>query len=79
MLLFLCFRIIELNGGQPPLTYKRFQALINRMDPVELPAETITAEVIKKCASPITSDHDDKYGVPSLEELGKLCVCLSVY
>lgn len=42
------------------------------MDPVELPAETITAEVIKKCASPITSDHDDKYGVPSLEELGKI-------
>uniref|UniRef100_A0A673BHY2 Cryptochrome-1 n=1 Tax=Sphaeramia orbicularis TaxID=375764 RepID=A0A673BHY2_9TELE len=63
-------KIIELNGGQPPLTYKRFQALINRMDPVELPAETITCEVIKRCATPISDDHDDKYGVPSLEELG---------
>ncbi|KAK7891682.1 hypothetical protein WMY93_023645 [Mugilogobius chulae] len=62
--------IIELNGGQPPLTYKRFQALINHMEAVELPAETITAEVIKTCVTPISDDHDDKYGVPSLEELG---------
>lgn len=42
------------------------------MDAVELPAETITSEVIKKCATPISDDHDDKFGVPSLEELGKL-------
>lgn len=61
---------MELNGGQPPLTYKHFQALINRMDAVELPAETITSEVIKTCATPISEDHDDKFGVPSLEELG---------
>lgn len=63
-------KIIELNDGHPPLTYKRFQALINRMDPVELPAETITLEVIRNCATPISDDHDDKFGVPSLEELG---------
>ncbi|KAI1893142.1 hypothetical protein AGOR_G00140870 [Albula goreensis] len=30
-------RVIELNGGQPPLTYKRFQTLISRMDPPEPP------------------------------------------
>ncbi|XP_043980523.1 cryptochrome-1b isoform X4 [Gambusia affinis] len=63
-------KTIELNGGQPPLTYKRFQAIINQMDAVELPAETITSEVIKNCTTPITHDHDDKFGVPSLEELG---------
>nr|BAQ55221.1 cryptochrome1 [Chrysiptera cyanea] len=63
-------KIIELNGGQPPLTYKRFQGLINRMDAVELPAETITSDVVKNCLTPISEDHDDKFGVPSLEELG---------
>lgn len=63
-------RIIELNGGQSPLTYKRFQVLISHMDAVEMPAETITAEVMRKCATPISDDHDDKFGVPSLEELG---------
>lgn len=78
-------RIIELNGGQSPLTYKRFQTLISRMDPVEISAETITAEVIGKCVTPISEDHDDKFGVPSLEELGEtpvflnfayVCMCL---
>ncbi|KAK5867716.1 hypothetical protein PBY51_012181 [Eleginops maclovinus] len=63
-------KIIELNEGQSPLTYKRFQALINRMDAVELPAETITSEVIKECATPISEEHNEKFGVPSLEELG---------
>ena len=77
-------RIIELNGGQSPLTYKRFQTLISRMDPVEISAETITAEVMGKCVTPISEDHDDKFGVPSLEELGEtpvflkfsLCACV---
>ncbi len=64
-------RIIELNGGQSPLTYKRFQTLISRMDAVELPAESITAEIMGKCATPLSEDHDDKFGVPSLEELGE--------
>lgn len=42
------------------------------MDAVELPAETITLEVIKQCATPISEDHDYKFGVPTLEELGKV-------
>lgn len=73
-------RIIELNGGQSPLTYKRFQTLISRMEPVEMPAEVITADVMGSCTTPILDDHDDKFGVPSLEELGKhlpACALLS--
>ncbi|KPP73585.1 hypothetical protein Z043_107315 [Scleropages formosus] len=72
-------KIIELNGGQSPLTYKRFQTLISRMEAVETPVESITAEVMGKCTTPVFDDHDDKFGVPSLEELGKwghfCCVC----
>nr|XP_020469336.1 cryptochrome-1-like isoform X1 [Monopterus albus] len=63
-------KIIELNGGQSPLTYKRFQSLISCMDAVEVPAESITAEIMGKCTTPLSEDHDDKFGVPSLEELG---------
>uniref|UniRef100_A0A8C5GN21 Cryptochrome-1-like n=1 Tax=Gouania willdenowi TaxID=441366 RepID=A0A8C5GN21_GOUWI len=63
-------RIIELNGGQPPLTYKRFQTLISRLDPPELPVETLTDSQIGRCITPVSEDHEDKYGVPSLEELG---------
>nr|XP_040028567.1 cryptochrome-1-like isoform X2 [Gasterosteus aculeatus aculeatus] len=63
-------RIIELNGGQSPLTYKRFQTLIGRMESVEMPAESVADDVMGKCRTPMSEDHDDKFGVPSLEELG---------
>lgn len=64
-------RIIELNGGQPPLTYKRFQTLISRLDPPALPVEAPSHNVMGRCVTPISEDHGDKYGVPSLEELGE--------
>nr|XP_055023356.1 cryptochrome circadian regulator 3a isoform X2 [Misgurnus anguillicaudatus]XP_055023357.1 cryptochrome circadian regulator 3a isoform X2 [Misgurnus anguillicaudatus] len=63
-------KIIELNGGQPPLTYKRFQTLISRMDPPEMPEETLSNAMMGCCVTPVSEDHGDKYGVPSLEELG---------
>lgn len=64
-------RIIELNGGQPPLTYKRFQTLISRLDPPEMPVETLSDGLMGRCVTPVSEDHGDKYGVPSLEELGE--------
>ncbi|XP_039878788.1 cryptochrome-1-like isoform X3 [Simochromis diagramma] len=63
-------KIIELNGGQPPLTYKRFQTLISRLDPPEMPVEMLTDTLMGHCVTPVLEDHGDKYGVPSLEELG---------
>ncbi|KAF3860806.1 hypothetical protein F7725_001061 [Dissostichus mawsoni] len=63
-------KIIELNGGQPPLTYKRFQTLISRMDPPEMPVETLSDALMGRCVTPVSEDHGEKYGVPSLEELG---------
>ncbi|KAL6458963.1 hypothetical protein MHYP_G00324350 [Metynnis hypsauchen] len=63
-------KIIELNGGQPPLTYKRFQTLISRMDPPEMPEETLSSAFMGCCITPVSEDHGEKYGVPSLEELG---------
>ncbi|XP_017164937.1 cryptochrome-1-like [Poecilia reticulata] len=65
------WRIIELNGGQPPLTYKRFQTLISRLDPPEMPVETLSDALMGGCVTPVAEDHGEKYGVPSLEELGE--------
>ncbi|XP_069797329.1 cryptochrome-1-like isoform X3 [Narcine bancroftii] len=62
-------KIIELNDAQPPLTYKRFLTLISQMDPPEPPVETIDQESLGKCTI-LQLDHNEKYGVPSLEELG---------
>lgn len=42
------------------------------MEPLATPVETITPEVMHKCVTPLSDEHDEKYGVPSLEELGVL-------
>ncbi|XP_053280066.1 cryptochrome-1 [Pleuronectes platessa] len=63
-------KIMELNGGQPPLTYKRFQTLISRLDPPEMPSETLSHALMAGCVTPVSDHHGDQYGVPSLEELG---------
>lgn len=65
-------RIIELNGHKPPLTYKRFQAIISRMELPKKPVAAITSDQMEKCKTEIQENHDETYGVPSLEELGML-------
>ena len=40
------------------------------MDPPPIPEQAITEEIIGNCRTPIFDDHEDKYGVPTLEELG---------
>jgi hypothetical protein len=67
---FYC-RIISENNGIPPLTFKRFQAVLSRMSLPAKPEERISLETIGEAKTPITLDHDEQYGVPSLEELGK--------
>jgi cryptochrome len=52
------FRIIDKNNGKAPLTYHQFQAIIASMEPPPKPQATIT------------EDHDERYGVPTLDELG---------
>ncbi|KFB51941.1 AGAP004261-PA-like protein [Anopheles sinensis] len=63
-------RIIEKNRGRAPLTYHQFQAIIASMDAPPPPEAAITLEVIGNATTPQYDDHDDKYGVPTLEELG---------
>ncbi|XP_021706475.1 cryptochrome-1, partial [Aedes aegypti] len=64
------FRIIEKNGGRAPLTYHQFQAIIASMDAPPQPEPAITLDTIANATTPQYEDHDDKYGVPTLEELG---------
>lgn len=63
-------RIIEKNGGRAPLTYHQFQAIIASMDAPPQPEPAITLDTIANATTPQCEDHDDKYGVPTLEELG---------
>ncbi|XP_013166823.1 PREDICTED: cryptochrome-1-like isoform X2 [Papilio xuthus] len=63
-------KIIERNGGKAPLTYHQFQALIASMPPPPAAEATISAQTLSGATTPITEDHDDRFGVPTLEELG---------
>ena len=46
------------------------------MDLPKKPEDPVTTETVGKATTPVGSDHDEKYGVPSLEELGMyLLVC----
>lgn len=42
--LFACFRILDLNGGNPPLTYKRFLHIVSLLGDPEVPVRNLTAE-----------------------------------
>uniref|UniRef100_A0A4W5L796 Cryptochrome circadian regulator 3b n=1 Tax=Hucho hucho TaxID=62062 RepID=A0A4W5L796_9TELE len=63
-------KIIELNGGHPPLTFKHFQTLVGSMPPPDAPVEALSQASMGRCVTPVSDNHRDKYGVPLLEELG---------
>lgn len=63
-------KIIEMNGGKAPLTYHRFQALIASMPPPPPAEAALNTQSLNGAITPISDDHDDRFGVPTLEELG---------
>ncbi|XP_069731935.1 cryptochrome-1-like isoform X2 [Phaenicophaeus curvirostris] len=45
-------RILDLNGGMPPLTYKRFLHILSLLGDPEVPVQTLTAEDFQGCRPP---------------------------
>ncbi|XP_070686915.1 cryptochrome-2 [Pempheris klunzingeri] len=63
-------RIIEMNNNSPPLTFKRFQSIVSRLELPRRPLPPITQQQMDKCCTKIADNHDQLYSIPSLEELG---------
>ncbi|XP_037623581.1 cryptochrome-2 [Sebastes umbrosus] len=63
-------RIIEANNNSPPLTFKRFQTIVSRLELPRRPLPPITQQQMDKCRTRIADNHDQLYSIPSLEELG---------
>nr|BAL72539.1 cryptochrome3 [Siganus guttatus] len=63
-------RIIEMNSNNPPLTFKRFQTIVRRLELPRRPLAPITQQQMDKCRTKIADNHDQLYSIPSLEELG---------
>lgn len=66
-----CFyRIIEANNNSPPLTFKRFQAIVSRLELPRRPLPPISQQQMDRCRTNIADNHNQQYSIPSLEELG---------
>lgn len=63
-------RIIEMNNNSPPLTFKRFQTIVSRLELPRRPLPPITQQQMDKCRTKIADNHDQLYSIPTLEELG---------
>lgn len=63
-------RVIEMNNNNPPLTFKRFQTIVSRLELPRRPLPPITQQQMDRCHAKITDNHDQLYNIPSLEELG---------
>jgi len=40
------------------------------LGPPELPVTTLDVQLLTGCSTPVSEDHEERFGVPSLEELG---------
>lgn len=65
-------RIVEMNNNSPPLTFKRFQTIVSRLELPRRPLPSVTQQQMNKCGAAVGDNHDQLYGIPSLEELGML-------
>ncbi|XP_018420471.1 PREDICTED: cryptochrome-1-like [Nanorana parkeri] len=64
-------RVIAENNGKPPLTYVRLQTVLQSIGPPKRPCKAPTKDDMKDCCTPWKPSYDEKYGVPTLEELGQ--------
>ncbi|EDO31046.1 predicted protein [Nematostella vectensis] len=62
--------IIDRNGGTPPLTYKKFLSVIEGIAPPDPPVPHIDPSAQELGHTPLSDNHDELYGVPTMEELG---------
>ncbi|XP_017540798.1 cryptochrome circadian regulator 4 [Pygocentrus nattereri] len=62
-------RIIDANGGEAPLTYKKFLRVVSVIGEPDKPVRDITAEDFQRCYSPEEVECE-QHCIPSLSELG---------
>lgn len=60
-----------MNNNNPPLTFKRFQTIVSRLELPRRPLASVSQQQMNQCLGKISDNHDQLYSIPSLEELGK--------
>ncbi|XP_024073555.1 cryptochrome-1-like [Terrapene carolina triunguis] len=62
-------RILDMNGGTPPLTYKRFLHILSVLGDPDMPVRNLTAEDFQRCKPPPELCLAECYRVPLPEDL----------
>ena len=61
-------RIKELNDGQTPLTYQKFQSVVAKMELPPYPVPTLDLHHCGQTYFPLVENHDLMYGIPLIGE-----------
>ncbi|TFK00652.1 Cryptochrome-1 [Platysternon megacephalum] len=61
--------ILDMNGGTPPLTYKRFLHILSVLGDPDMPVRNLTAEDFQRCKPPPELRLAECYRVPLPEDL----------
>ena len=56
--------------GRAPQLFDEFKELASQLGRPQMPAPKVTKQLLGSCMTPVGRDHNQQYGVPTLEELG---------
>lgn len=62
-------RVVELNHGNVPVTFKQFECLVRRLKSPDSCVPVIDEDLFENCETPVDDDHDEIYGVPQYNAL----------
>jgi len=62
-------RVIELNHGNVPVTFKQFECLVRKLGSPANCAPDVDQDMFENCKTPVKDDHDRIYGVPQYDAL----------
>ncbi|XP_022247971.1 cryptochrome-2-like isoform X1 [Limulus polyphemus] len=61
-------RLVMKNNGSAPHTYQAMLTMLKKIGPPPKPVASLDS--LKGCSTPVEENHDEKYNVPDLKELG---------
>ncbi|XP_076320919.1 (6-4)-photolyase isoform X2 [Tachypleus tridentatus] len=61
-------RLVMENNGSAPHTYQALLTMLKRIGPPPKPVASFDS--LKDCSTPVEENHDEKYNVPDLKDLG---------
>lgn len=63
-------KILEFCGGTAPTQLKAFESTVRKLGAPPKPVQAVNRHCFKSCVTPVCGNHDDVYGMPTLQEMG---------